>query len=624
MKEVVGEIRKGQLVTMFGVGSMIDLPHISVLVRGLHQWTPGACKEVIEPRLLSAVRAKLPSVAKVRSTPEKISDEPEYKKYDPSGVPVSIFPRWLRCPLCSAIGSISSGMFGLEFPPFQIDKIKFIHKGCPKKGLTAAKNMPAAVPVRFLVSCKKGHLDDFPWFEFCHRGNPCSKKPKNQKAGREYKPGLVLSDEGVSGEAAEVQVRCLECDSFRPLADAFGSKPDLCLPGCSGLHMHLGQKEQCSENPVAMLLGASNLYFPLTVSVLALPENYPISDLDAVVRQHWDRMEKVTSVEKAEAIIEFGNIPDLVDATPAEILSAVERAKTGEPVKRLAELREEEYRLLTNLNPSLASDRLTADRISNLSGLLDKHFKSIVLVSRLTELNALVGFTRIESAGDLSDYDSVDPERLAPLMPGEPNWVPGSENRGEGIFLEFSESALHEWETEPAVDRRLSSIQMALDSYLKERSWLSVECPSPRYIAMHTLSHMLIRELAITCGYSSTSLRERIYSREAGEGISPMAGILIYTASPDSEGTLGGLVSLGKPANLEAILKSALQRAKICSSDPICSHRAIEKESKLHGASCHSCGFLAETSCEKANQFLDRALVVDTIGHSGCALFRDE
>jgi len=621
MKEVVGEIRKGQIVTMFGIGSMVDLPHISVLVRGLNQWTPGACKEIVEPRLLCAVRAKLPTVSKIRACPDKNSDEPEYKKVDPSGVPVSIFPRWLRCPLCNVIGQVDTGMFTLEFPPFQIDKVKFIHKGCSKQGKTADRNMPGAVPVRFLVACKKGHLDDFPWFEFCHRGNPCPKAPKNRREGRDYKPGLVLSDEGVTGEAAEVQVRCLECDSFRPLADAFGPRADLCLPGCSGKHMHIGRSEKCEETPQAALLGASNLYFPLTVSVLALPEGHQITDLDQVVKQHWDRMEQIESVQDAEGILKFGGIADLIGLESEAIFAAVQRAKEGEPIRKLAELREEEYKLLASLSPSITSERLAAENVAELGDLLSPYFDSIALVTRLTEFSALVGFTRIESAGDLSDYDSVDPDRLAPLMPPPTTWVPGTENRGEGIFFRLSERRLAQWEKGDAVQKRMVQLRTALDAYRKERPWVKIEIPTARYVAMHTLSHALVRELAITCGYSSTSLRERIYSAMTGDGIEPMAGILIYTASPDSEGTLGGLVSLGKPSNFEGILRSALARARVCSSDPICSHREIEKESKLHGASCHACGFLAETSGEKANQFLDRAFLVDTLGLSGCALF---
>lgn len=624
MKEVVGEIRKGQLISMFGVGSMIDLPHLSVLVRGLHQWSTAACPEIVEPRLLSAVRAKLPHVVKIRSAPAKNSDKPEFKKVDPAGVPVSVFPQWLRCPLCNAIGLVNSGMFSLQFPPFQIDRIKYVHKGCPRQGTVAERNLPAAVPVRFLVACARGHIDEFPWVKFCHRGGECPVKPTNSQQARSYEAGLVLTDEGVTGEASEVQVRCLACNAFRPLADAFGQKAaDFRADGCAGRHIHLGTKEQCKEKPTAMLLGASDLYFSVTVSVLALPEQHTITDLDAVVKQHWDRMEKVTSVEKAESMIEFGGIIELKETTPAELFATIERTRKREPVRRLSELRDEENRLFSSLDPEVDSQRLAAKKVASLGSTLERYFDSIALVTRLTEFNALVGFTRIQSAGDLSDYDSIDPDRLVPLMPDTTTWVPGSENKGEGVFLRLSEARLREWEGSAEVQGRMEALRIAFDAFKNERPWMKIDFPSARYFVLHTLSHVLLRELAITCGYSSTSLKERLYCRAPGEEGDPMAGILIYTASPDSEGTLGGLVALGSPEAFEPILRSGLERTRICSSDPICSHREVHKESKPYGAACHSCGFLAETSCERANRFLDRAFLVDTLGTSGFAFFGD-
>jgi hypothetical protein len=389
--------------------------------------------------------------------------------------------------------------------------------------------------------------------------------------------------------------------------------------------LHLGTQEECDETPEAIHLGASNLYFPLTVSVLALAEKHTITDLDALVKQHWDQMEIVHTVEDAKNLIRFGGIKELKETTAEELFDAVERIRSEEPVRRLAELREEEYRLLASLNPSLESTRLAAERVDELGPFLQTYFDSIALVTRLTEFSALVGFTRVEYAGDLSDFDSVDPDRLVPLMPPDKpkKWVPGAENKGEGIFLRLAEKQLQKWEKSQAVGQRMLALKVAFDAYKRERPWMKIEFPPARYVALHTLSHVLMRELAIMCGYSSTSLRERIYCRAPGEGADPMAGILIYTASPDSEGTLGGLVALGRPRAFEPILRSALERTRICSSDPICSHREIEKESKLHGAVCHSCGFVAETSCERANWFLDRAFLVDTLGASGLAYFSD-
>src|SRR6478672_9725244 len=128
---------------------------------------------------------------------------------------------------------------------------------------------------------------------------------------------------------------------------------------------------------------------------------------------------------------------------------------------------------------------------------------------------------------------------------------------------------------------------------------------------LHTLAHMLIRELALECGYNAASIRERIYA-DVDDGMD-QAGILIYTAAADSDGTLGGLVELGRPENLGRLLKQALTRAAICSSDPLCSEHKPAADRSLHATACHACSFVSETSCEMGNRYSDRALLVPTL-----------
>lgn len=608
MKEVIGDIRKGQLITMFGVGSLVDLPHLSVVIRGLNSWPTVACKEIVEPRLLRAVHAKVPFASKIRMAPDKTSDEPELRKRDINGVPASIFPRWLRCPLCSTLGTVDSGVFTIEYPPFQVDKIRFIHKGCPQAGRVNDRNLPGAVSARFLVACAKGHVSDFPWSAFCHRGQECQT------------PTLFLFDEGVTGEASEVLVHCKSCNTRRPLADAFHQHADLCLPGCQGNHPHIDQKEVCEEKLEAVLLGASNLYYPVTVSVLSLPEKGVLTDLDTVVKQYWARFEEIQTEQDAEGIMKYGGITELVGFTAPDLWSAILRAKENGGSDKLAEIRAEEYTLLANAQADIKSERLSATIKTELTGQLSDFFERIVLVDRLTEYMALVGFTRIESAGDLCDYDTIDPERMAPLAPAPVTWVPGAENRGEGIFLKIREDVLSAWESSEGVMKRMQEHRLALTAFKRERPWMKIEGADARYFLLHTLSHILMRELAITCGYSSTSIRERIYSAR-GENEQVMSGLLLYTASPDSEGTLGGLVALGNPKRFEPILMAALERARICSSDPICAYYDVSDGSKLHGAACHSCSFVAETSCERSNRFLDRSFLKATLATTGCGFF---
>lgn len=143
-----------------------------------------------------------------------------------------------------------------------------------------------------------------------------------------------------------------------------------------------------------------------------------------------------------------------------------------------------------------------------------------------------------------------------------------------------------------------------------------------RYVLLHSLSHVLMRQVALECGYTMASIRERIYAREEGEPGGPMAGILLYTAAPDSEGTLGGLVSLGEPTSLGRHLDAALEAARLCSSDPLCSeHHPFSSGLTLHGAACHACLFAPETSCERGNKYLDRLSLVPTFAGGGGAFF---
>jgi len=149
------------------------------------------------------------------------------------------------------------------------------------------------------------------------------------------------------------------------------------------------------------------------------------------------------------------------------------------------------------------------------------------------------------------------------------------------------------------VSRRTSgsSVQIDADDRLEP----------PRFWAVHTFAHLLIRQMALDSGYGSASLTERIYAWRETDSRQPTAGFLISTTSPDSDGTLGGLVELSSPDRLGRLVQRALLKASRCSSDPVCSHRTpASGEDFLHGAACHFCTFNSETSCENANRFLDR------------------
>ena len=194
--------------------------------------------------------------------------------------------------------------------------------------------------------------------------------------------------------------------------------------------------------------------------------------------------------------------------------------------------------------------------------------------------------------------------------------------RGEGVFVQLSEVAVANWVATQGERER--------DLREAHRRWYQQRGVDPvpafegmRLVLIHSLAHALMRQLSLECGYSAASIRERLYARDGNEPGGPMAGFLLYTAAPDSEGTLGGLVALGHPEQLERHLDAALEDMRLCASDPFCAeHHPVRDGVSLHGAACHACLFAPETSCEKGNRYLDRGVLVNTVAGSSGALFK--
>ena len=237
----------------------------------------------------------------------------------------------------------------------------------------------------------------------------------------------------------------------------------------------------------------------------------------------------------------------------------------------------------------------------------------MVLAERLREVRALVGFTRIDSPGNFNDIEDIPKDRRASISRHPPAWVPASEVRGEGVFIQFKEDAIAAW------CKKVTDLEA--DFAQAHREWRrarQIENPDAgflgiRYVLLHSLSHALMRQIALECGYTAASIRERIYSLNPADDQGPMAGVLIYTGAADSEGTLGGLVSLGEPKTLGRLLDQTLEQVRLCASDPLCvEHHPWRDGISLHGAACHACLFSPETSCEHGNKYLDRTTLART------------
>lgn len=611
MTTPVGEVRPSQLLWTYGPGALVDLPNLSVVTLGIDRWDVTLCRPIREARLLAAVRRELgPQVEALRLPPIQTGDTPNPFSVEANlGVPVKPFPRWLRCVKCGLLSPYDSALFECKESRYRIEDTRFVHRQCRGSKNDQPARDADAVPARFLLACRNGHIDDFPWHYFVHNGASAC-------AGT-----LRFFESGASLQTENLWVKCDTCGASRNMAHAFGKTGRENLPACRGRHPHLDRFETgCEEEARPVLLGATNSWFPITLSALAIPVTG--DGLAQLVQDGWDVFQDLESeAEVAIAVRTLkrtGALPGIESHSTAAIWAVVQTAKTGgdRAAVNVADIKGPEWRVLTATDPPTDWPHFLGRSVA-VPGAFTNEISGVLLLERLREVNALLGFTRVDAPEETGVEEDRSPR--ASLAPTPPTWVPATEVHGEGIFITFSEEALGRWEATAGVERRAARLHEGHRGWRAARKLDEGEFPGVRYAMLHTLSHLLIRELALECGYNAASIRERIYADV--EGDAPQAGILIYTAAADSDGTLGGLVELGRPQNLGRLLTQALSRAGICSSDPLCSEHDPGKDRSLHAAACHACSFVSETSCEKGNRYIDRALLVPTLEATDAAFF---
>lgn len=578
----VGKLRPSQVVTQHGPGAVVDLPELSVIVAGTHYWHPTGVDRVFEPRLEAFLRVR----ALYRPP------QPEAGKF--GGVPSFVFPEWLVCPRCRQLAPFNDFHFRSSYGDFV----------CTRNDSRHGKGSPAAFPARFMVACAAGHLDDFPWKDWAHHGPATCTGI------------LELIDTGSSGSASDLIAKCTGCDDSRPLGDAF-SKDAISL--CTGRRPWLSPGHHdagCHESVRTILRGASNAYFSVVSSALSIP---PWSDpIQQDLAPHRDKLLDADDFETFEFALKKGiyKVDDLLDRYTIEQLWKALRAEPEQD----EDLKRREYQAF--LHPGAKAEEKTEFQIATrtVHARYRGHIASVVAASRLREVRALRGFTRIDSIPDLGERTDVSDldVQISRLGLKEIDWLPGIDLRGEGIFLRIDEAELASWESRPAVKAEGARVGTQYADWRQSRSLDERPFHGMRYVLLHTLAHVLMRQLSLDCGYSSSSLRERIYCATGAEA---MAGLLIYTASSDSDGSLGGLVDQAVPDRLGPMLMDALRESAYCASDPLCGGGDIGAATNLNGASCHACLLLAETSCEFGNRLLDRAVLVETLGDRGTAFF---
>jgi hypothetical protein len=615
-KYPVGELRPSQIMFSYGIGAIADLPNLAAMVMGLEEWQQQGTAAIAEERLLLAVQKRLGhQVKKLLSLPTTPEEDQPFL----TGVPVAPFPTWMVCPRCRLLAPISDQVFELKTPRYRTSELYYQHTNCQGPGNSRQKLPykvpPKVIPVRFMVACEKGHLDDFPWRYFVHNGpTDC--------------PGsLRLKESSVSGSLAEIIVQCDHCHVKRALINALGMKGKQNMPKCRGRHPHLRSfDDDCDQQMKTILLGASNSWFSLNLSALSIPNT--TGKLEELLTEHLPSLNVAPNVDVLNILLQaFFNkreMQELMGYAIEDIWAALERIRQGNQEQATDNLKDAEWAAFkaTEKEEDVGKDwhLLPTEPPTDFQDKIEK----VILVNKLREVRALIGFTRIQSPGDFSDTGDVPDDFKASLSRQNPKWVPAIEVRGEGIFIQFNEAALQTWEQQDAIVKHYRQVKEAHKNWLNQRNPDLVDkipCPDMRYLLLHSFAHALMRQFALECGYNAASLRERIYAQVATPDQEAQAGVLIYTAAPDSEGTLGGLVHLGESQRLNYHLNQAFEYIRICASDPLCSDHNPEGGLSIHWAACHGCLFSPETSCERGNKYLDRALLIPTLAEEGYAFF---
>ena len=611
-------VRAAQAVLQYGVGAMVNFPDQTLMTAAPEYWKKSV-QHIHDERMEKAL-----NVAYFGMPGSK--DEVEYRE----GISYTRFPEWYFCPKCRKFQPLKNWIKDytrLNPKAAESDPYMVRHLSCPEC-------RQELVVARLVVACENGHIDDFPWVKWVH----CKNFGGNKKVCS--RPSLKFITNPSSSEGLEsLEIRCETCGARATLKDAFDKEQFKELDEkygmmynfkCTGRHPWKNSQEECNTYPKVLLRGSSSVYFPVTASSLVIP---PYS---SILTKRIDE-----SVSCAECKI---SIKDILESPyiPSELKENAKNDKINEYTIKIAKeigakedavksilLRKWSSAQNTDETYSVNGLRYRAEEYDALSGALrvssDDYddflregtnvedygiygVKGISLIHKIREVQALIGFTRLKPA-EKSESTSL-PASVVSIKAETEDWYPAYQVRGEGIFIEFDNNLISSWaENNAELAYRINILnENYAAAFIKSPHIRNI---SAKFVLLHTLAHLLIKQLSFECGYSIASLKERIYCGEKEDG-KEMAGILIYTASGDSEGTMGGLVRQGRCDVFPKTFNKAIQAAMVCSNDPVCSLSQGQGRDSLNLSACYSCTLIPETSCEEFNVLLDRATVIGT------------
>lgn len=586
--KAVGKVRRSQVISTYGIGAIVDLEAGSFMGMGLDDWSGAgrAGSLITESRLqlqLGVDHFRLPPVATDVMGEAGMVDAR-------ATLPAIRFPEWQECPRCHRLGRLQQ--------PFEqaAEGSRIVCRGCGPKAFVN--------PVRFVVACRRGHIEEFPWEWWVHGKQVCSGNPR-----------LFLRSHGKSSSLGDLFVQCDTCKQTRSMADAYGEAG---MQGrkCNGTRPWLYDRVKgCEAPPRVIQRGASNVYFPVIASSISIP---PASEAAfQVIEENWVTLKAIPE-SAMEAVL--AGVSEAYGIDLPGLLRALESKRSfGQTRSQYTDLmgRYEEYVALCETRHDDTEGGFVPQFRNTVSDVPDRisgWFDLVGAVSRLREVRALAAFARIEPHPVSTEQiaSAISEGYVSPLSKRSVNWLPAAEIRGEGIFLRFRAEAIDSWIQQNAEMQRRADILEEQSARLAfERGYTRDYKITPRLLLVHSFSHALIRQLSMDCGYSSSALRERLYVSDSVPGGGVMNGVLIYTGSPDSEGSLGGLVRNASPKLLEGAVLRVVESTAWCGSDPVCLETDPRQAGeRISGAACHCCLLVPETACEKFNRELDRTFLV--------------
>jgi hypothetical protein len=618
----LNKIRRSQTLA-YGPGAIIDFTMgqsgsgaVSAVHASLDMWNDSSksnfysdkqtIKDVRLQRKLGVLGFRLPPV----------NPDDKFDKKSKSLFAVR-FPSFLICPNCKTI------KYWKNWESIPGNPQRKCHECSSKLG----KNI-FAVATRFVVACENGHLDDFPWHYWAHRGknNDCEGERDRDV------PLKLLSEEGQMGIGG-LKLKCTKCNAVTSMKGIFDKKKTFKDFKCTGAipwfeteKLNVFYKESCDLDMRALQRGSSNLYYPLFESSIMIPpfDDKVLNniagniDLESLFTQP-----KNLAVQLLKSVLSLKN-SSLVTTPDGKERSDNDIMERFNKLKKIFEYLEnpqninlyhQEYQRFTGDYNEIEFANYEKDddmfdiREQIISDKLSKYISKLIKVVRLREVRALVNFARIEQPINATTHKLIPGSKdkkykFGKMFKTEPRWRPAIENKGEGIFINLNEEYLNKWENDEDIIKRANEIHLKYENQSNGDIQKKI---TPRFLLLHTLSHALILELAKECGYADASLRERIYVTDLDNN--KMCGILIFTSSSDSEGTLGGLSRQANPERFEKIFFNAIESQQICSQDPQCLTGIKSASEDLNHSACHSCILLSETSCELWNRFLDRSMI---------------